>query len=113
MATKNYSLIFPAVKENFYLKMKLYDVATSVKIIQFGNETDCALSLYDLHDGKILYLLTQHLHWNGYHHPYLVFTSHFGEDIDDKSHICAWLSNQEHTHFCVVIIIYRQKKRIA
>ena len=32
----------------------------------------CNLQCYDIHDGKMLYLLTQHSAWNRRHHPFIL-----------------------------------------
>ena len=46
-------------------------------------------SIYDLHDGKMLYLLTQHSLFNRKHHPFLLCKCHRGEGVTDSEHVCT------------------------
>ena len=54
--------------------------------------------LYDIHDGKILYILTQHSLWNRLHYPFLSCKCQRGEGVKNKNHICEVLSNEEHIY---------------
>ena len=95
MGTEKPNLIFPAVKDYFDHQRECYNKGTVIKGVRVGNTTDCDLSFYDLHDGKMLYLLTQHSQWNRRHHPYLLCTCYRGDGVKDESHKCMWLSNEE------------------
>ena len=50
---------------------------------------------YDLHDGKMLYLLTNHSLWNRKHNPFLLCTCDRGEGVRNTEHICVPKSHQE------------------
>ena len=53
---------------------------------------------YDLHDGKMLYLLTQHSLFNRKHHPFLLCKCQRGAGVTDVNHICEPISNGEQIH---------------
>ena len=55
---------------------------------------NCNISYYDLHDGKMLYLLTQHSLFNRKHQPFLLCTCQRGEGID-RNHICKLIDHDE------------------
>ena len=45
--------------------------------------------LYDLHDGKMLYMLTQHSLYNRKCHPYLLCKCGPGDAVRDPDHVCV------------------------
>ena len=51
-------LIFPAVTNYFNSKSLLYDKTSTIENVRNGNSNQIRVSFYDLHDGKMLYLLT-------------------------------------------------------
>ena len=52
---ESYSNMMPAVKDYFVEKGALYGAKNAISSLK-----NCRISYYDLHDGKMLYLLTQH-----------------------------------------------------
>ena len=50
---------------------------------------------YDLHDGKMLYLLTQHAQWNRKFHPFLLCKCKRGEGVSDPNHVCKIIDKSE------------------
>jgi hypothetical protein len=81
------STIMPAVKEYFNCKSKLYT---------HNNESSSTKYwYYDIHDGKMLYLLTQHSQWNRKFHPFLLCKCKRGEGVTNAGHTCELLSHQE------------------
>ena len=70
-------------------------------------ETDCKfmnkdskISLYDLHDGKMLYLLTQHSLFNRKFHPFLLCKCQRGEGvINNTNHECKIISHDEQIQY--------------
>ena len=54
-ATESYSTMMPAVNDYFKAKGLLYEKQNTVALLE-----NCSISYYDMHDGKMLYLLTQH-----------------------------------------------------
>ena len=81
----------PAVKGYFLAKSELYDNKKSIPYL-----TDSNISYYDLHDGKMLYLLTQHSLWNRKHHPFLLCTCMRGEGVINDNHTCKLISDKDY-----------------
>ena len=51
---------------------------------------------YDLHDGKMLYLLTQHSQWSRKNHPFLLCKCGRGEGVTaNENHVCKRISHEE------------------
>ena len=51
---------------------------------------------YDLHDGKMLYLLTQHSMWNRKEHPFLICDCKRGEGVvNNEHHQCNIINNDD------------------
>ena len=51
---------------------------------------------YELHDGKMLYLLTQHSQWSRKFHPFLLCKCGRGEGVrNNATHVCVPISHQE------------------
>ena len=50
---------------------------------------------YELYNGKMLYMLTQHSLWNRKHHPFLLCACHQGDGIRDSDHKCIFLTPTE------------------
>ena len=50
---------------------------------------------YDLHDGKMLYILTQHSLFNRKHHPFLLCKCQRGAGVANANHICEPISHDE------------------
>ena len=50
---------------------------------------------YDIHDGKMLYLLLQHSQWNRKHNPFLLCECSRGEGVkNNRTHVCTMLSHE-------------------
>ena len=58
--------------------------------------TNCNISYYDLHDGKMLYLLTQYSLWNRKHHPFLLCGYMRDEGVINNSHTCKVMSDKDY-----------------
>ena len=53
-------------------------------------------SFYDLHDGKMLYLLTQHSLWNRKHHPFLLCKCKRGNGVlNNSTHMCSIIDDDD------------------
>ena len=48
-------------------------------------------SIYEVSDGKMLYMLLQHSLYSRLHKPYLLCTCLRGEEVRDKSHKCRMI----------------------
>ena len=59
----------------------------------------CNVDYIDLHDGKMLYLLTQNSLWNRRHHPFLLFKCKRGEGGVDQTHECKMLSHEDQVKY--------------
>ena len=55
----------------------------------------CKLSVYELHDGKMRYLRTQHSLWNRKHRPFLICNCKRSEGVTNPEHECSLISNDE------------------
>ena len=53
---------------------------------------------YDLHDVKMLYLLTQHSQWNRKFHPFLSCKCKARQGLANDSHSCDGMTDQEYHH---------------
>ena len=72
---ENLSVMLPSVNDHYIKKCELY--------------TDTKMKhtlLYDMHDGKMLYLLTQHSLWNRKNHPFLLCKCKRGAGARDINH---------------------------
>ena len=57
--------VFPAIESVYKEKSRLR--ANSKSIVD-----GCNFNFYDMHDGKMLYLMTQHLLWSRKYHPFFI-----------------------------------------
>ena len=80
---ENRTHIFPAIQKT------LEDIQTLKKegMTELPNNQ---LNYYELHDGKMLYLLTQHSLFNRKHFPFLLCTCGRGEGVIDEDHVCKF-----------------------
>ena len=56
---------------------------------------DCKLYCYDIHNGKIFYILTQHSLFNRLFHPLLLCKCQRGEEVVDENHECVPITHDE------------------
>ena len=53
-------------------------------------------SFYDLHDGKMLYLLTQHAQWSRKQNPFLLCKCSKGQGVSaNRNHVCTKIPHEE------------------
>jgi hypothetical protein len=58
------------------------------------------ITCYDMHDGKMIYLLTQHALFNCTHHPFLLCKCRHGANVTNPNHECILLTQEEQvTHY--------------
>ena len=57
--------------------------------------SDCQVSYYDMHDGKMIYMLTQHSLYNRKFHHFLLCACHRGDGVINGDHKCKLLSHNE------------------
>ena len=76
---ENYEIMMKSTAEYYEQKKIIREVACDS-----GNRGN--YSFYDLHDGKMLYLLTQHSAWNRKHHPFLLCDCARGEGVINNDH---------------------------
>ena len=60
---------------------------------KFG--ADKNIFLYDMHDGKMLYALTQHSAYNRKYHPFLLCKCGPGDGVRDPSHVCLLIEHDK------------------
>ena len=99
--------IYPFSGSNFMVHVQLNGTETMsnmVGVMQFRFAFACPrnLIIYDLGDGKLLYLITQHSHWSRLFSPNLLCGCKQGESAVD-GHVCHMWTNEEYKS-------YRQKK---
>ena len=92
--TESYSNMMPAVKEYFESKGKLYSKTDTIPFLKKSR-----ISYYDLHDGKMLYLLTQHSLWNRKHHPFLLCDCKRGDGVKNRHHQCKLMSDADYLKY--------------
>ena len=56
---------------------------------------ECNFNFYDMHDAKMLYLITQHSSWSRKNHPFLLCKCQRGEGVVDESHECITIKDDE------------------
>ena len=82
-------LVLASVNDHYKSKQKLKETE--------GNNDKYAT--YEMHDGKMLYTLTQHSLWNRKYHPFLLCKCRRGAGIKDTSHQCRMMTNEEHLSY--------------
>ena len=60
---------------------------------------DAKVHFYDMHDGKMLYVLTQHSLWNRKYHPFLLCKCTQGERVLNPHHKCKIFTNEEQLEY--------------
>ena len=76
--------VLKTVRHHYEERQKLHDkLLSQSKDIRF----------YDLHDGKMLYLLTQHSLFNRKHRPFLLCSCGKGDGVRDTMHKCIQLDH--------------------
>ena len=63
---------------------------------QFPSFPSSTIWTYDVHDGKMLYLLTQHSQWNRKHHPFLMCDCQRGKGFS-INHVCSMWNDDEYS----------------
>ena len=92
MAEETSCTVFPAMKSLYEEKKLLMD--REMTVLPGVN-----MSFYDLHDGKMLYMLTQHSQWNRKYHPFLLWKCKHSDGVTDENHECVQFSHQEQIHY--------------
>ena len=55
--------------------------------------------IYDMHDGKMLYLITQHSLYNRKYKPFLLCKCSRGDGVQNRDHKCKLLNDHEQEYF--------------
>ena len=64
------------------------------------NDNSSKYTFYDMHDGKMLYLLTQHGQWNRKYHPFLLCKCSRGDGVlNNDSHVCRIIGNAQQKEY--------------
>ena len=75
--------LFPLLKDVYKSKYQLLT-------------TDANRVYYDMHDSKMLYILTQHSLYNRKHHPFILCTCKRGDAVRDPNYVCKLLPHEQH-----------------
>ena len=87
-APEKLEYVLPSVQDNYN---QLSEAFNNAKNIIPG----CHLHFYEMHDGKMLYLLTQHLLWNRKKYPFLWCGCSRGDGFNNKNHKCRMHTDVE------------------
>ena len=82
LADEKLENIIPVVESMCEEKSQLMEKANSIV-------NGCNFNFYDMHDAKMLYLMTQHSSWSRKNHPFLLCKCQRGEGVADESHECT------------------------
>ena len=82
------SYLFPCLKEHFSENKKVLNNVTNVSKKIFSNH---------MHDGKMLYILTQHSLYNHKHHPFLCAYQR-GQGMSNSNHTCTMINDANQFH---------------
>ena len=86
---ENCKTIFPVVGDVYNTKRELIK-GSSASLFPSRH-----ISFYDMHDGKMIYLLTQHSLWNRKFYPFLLCTCTRGDGVKHIDHQCSMLSHSD------------------
>ena len=103
--TESVHVMMPAVKSYFEEKKVIRDENQNNEQNISNNKNKRKFWFYEVHDGKMLYLLTQHSLWNRKYHPFLICSCSRGAGVKDPSHVCTPLTNAEH------LVLFNLSKR--
>ena len=87
------STMFPICERVFKERREIERTGTHKKLVK-----DCELCFYSLHDGKMLYLLTQHSLFNRTHKPFLLCSCRRGECYEEN-HKCVMISKKDYAQW--------------
>lgn len=74
IAAETASNIFPVVENVFQNKKEIFDTLNN-------NDNDIKFSYYEVHDGRMIYMLTQHSLFNRKHHPFVLCKCKTGDGV--------------------------------
>ena len=84
--------LFPSIEYVFLTKKKMRENNDT-------SEIDLKYCFKELHDGKMLYCLTQHSLFNQKHHPFLLCSCQRGNGVKKRNHECKIISHTEQIRF--------------
>ena len=87
MGNEDFGTMKPIVEEHYQQRDKVIDA--------INKEEGCTLRCYDVHDGKMLYLLSQHSSYNRKHKPMLMCNCERGACFRRKRHTCRKFTDDE------------------
>ena len=92
--------MLPAIQPIFERKKEIWEKGCDV------NSSTCTIinkdsniTMYDLHDGKMLYLMTQHSLFNRKHHPFLLCQCQRGEGVQNANHECKIINHDDQVKY--------------
>jgi len=91
MGKENLEMMKAVLDNSYWLQRKSF-VEGSLKV---GNHSSSNVWVYDVHDAKMLYSLTQHSQWNRKHNPFLVCKCNRNAGLDDENHKCIMIDDSE------------------
>ena len=85
-------------KEDFATMKKLVEAhyrERAIKIQELERKYKCKIICYDVHDGKMLYILSQHSNYNRKNYPMLTCRCKRGECFMNRRHKCKQFTDEE------------------
>ena len=59
----------------------------------------CKISMYEVHDGKMIYSITDHSKWNRKHHPFLLCKCARGQGVINEDHECEFITPKDSNYY--------------
>ena len=88
---------FPVMKASLELdEYWTTRTALSSGDIALKSHPTSSVSIYDIHDGKMIYSLLQHSQWNRKHHPFLLCKCKKSDGLADEGHSCSMWTNDSY-----------------
>ena len=79
LGNENYANVSEAIEDEYNERQSL--------INEYNLKHDCQIYQYHMHDGKMLYLITQHSMWNRKHYPFLMCKCKRGVFLKQTPHV--------------------------
>ena len=101
IGAETYANMLPAIQPIFERKKEIHEKGCNV--VDRNNctiiDNDSKITMYDLHDGKMLYLLTQHSLYNCKHHLFLLCKCQRGVGVQNSNHECELINHDDQVKY--------------
>ena len=90
---EKFEIIMPSIYSIFNCKKEL--ILSTNSLVDGCNN----VSYYDMHDGKMIYQLTQHSLYNRKYYPFLLCKCHRGDGVKNSEHECVQVTHSDHCKY--------------